>query len=79
MNDIEYGYGQIPWGRAIRSELGYELMPAGWVLPGGERTQDRARAQRVAAAIHEEFVRAGKRPVRFVNPHNKEREVAEAA
>jgi len=69
-NDVVYCYGLVPWGRAIRSELGYELMPAGWVLPGGERTQDRARAQRAAAVIHDEFVRAGARPGRFVNPHN---------
>jgi len=68
--DVTYCYGQIPWGKAIRSELGYELMPAGWVLPGGERTQDRERAQRAAATIHDEFVRAGTRPGRFVNPRN---------
>jgi len=69
-NDVEYCYGLVPWGRAIRSELGYELMPAGWVLPGGERTQDRARALRVATAIHDSFVRHKCRPGRFVNPHN---------
>ena len=78
-NDVEYGYGHIPWGRPIRAITGELRWPAGWVLPGGERTTNRDEAQRVAVAIDDEFVRAGTRPGRFVNPHNKEREVAEAA
>ena len=69
-NDITYGYGTILWAKAIRSDLGYLLVPAGWVFPGGARTTDRERALKAAMSIHEEFVRAGKRPVRFVNPHN---------
>jgi len=69
-HDIEYGYGHIPWGRPIRAITGELRWPAGWVLPGGERTTNRDEAQRVAVAIDDEFRLKRMRPARFINPHN---------
>lgn len=47
--DITIGKGRIIWAEA--TEIKGTVLPAGWVLPGGERTQDRARAEEVALAI----------------------------
>lgn len=49
--DIQRGYGRIIYAEAIDSP--YLKMPAGWVLPGGERTNDKLRAELTAAAIHD--------------------------
>jgi len=74
--DIGYVHGVILWGAAITEleipEEGYyrRAQPAGWVLPGGERTTNRQRALRAAIAIHDEFVSRKRRPERFINPHN---------
>jgi len=75
-DDIGYGYGVILWGAAITEleipEVGYyrRAQPAGWVLPGGERTTNRQKALRAAMAIRDEFIRLNRRPERFINPHN---------
>ena len=42
--DIVVGKARVPFAPAIPK---YNL-PEGWVLPGGERTADEARAKRVA-------------------------------
>ena len=42
--DIAVGKARVPFAPAV---LKYNL-PEGWVLPGGERTTDEARAKRVA-------------------------------
>lgn len=55
--DITIGKGRIIWADTLEytSNAGRyakgTVLPAGWVLPGGERTQDRARAEAVALAI----------------------------
>ena len=55
--DITIGKGRIIWADTLEytSNAGRyargTVLPAGWVLPGGERTQDRARAEEVAIAI----------------------------
>lgn len=49
--DIICGYGIVPWSPAV-TPYNRPAEPEGWVLPGGERTPDRERAQRVAEAIH---------------------------
>ena len=49
--DIICGYGIVPWAEACTPHHAPSEMP-GWVLPGGQRTNDRERAQRVAEAIH---------------------------
>jgi hypothetical protein len=47
--DITIGRGRIIWAEA--TEHKGLVHPAGWVLPGGERTLDRERAEAVARAI----------------------------
>jgi hypothetical protein len=47
--DITIGWGRIIWAEA--TEHKGLVHPAGWVLPGGERTLDRERAEAVARAI----------------------------
>lgn len=47
--DITIGKGRIIYAEALEHKGA--VLPAGWVLPGGERTQDRARAEAVASAI----------------------------
>ncbi len=46
-------------GRVLYAERGYTratgALPAGWVLPGGQRTDDEARARMVAANIDKRF------------------------
>lgn len=50
-------------GRVLYAERGYAratlgmvgVLPAGWVLPGGQRTDDEARARMVAANIDKRF------------------------
>ena len=46
-------------GRVLYAERGYTratgVLPAGWVLPGGQRTDDEARARMVAANIDKRF------------------------
>ena len=46
-------------GRVLYAERGYtratSVLPAGWVLPGGQRTDDEARARMVAANIDKRF------------------------
>ena len=46
-------------GRVLYAERGYTralgVLPAGWVLPGGERTTDEALARMVAANIDKRF------------------------
>jgi len=54
--DITIGRGRIIWAEALTYEgkrppyQGGTFLE-GWVLPGGERTQDRERAEAVARAI----------------------------
>lgn len=47
-------------GRVLYAERGYTratggVLQAGWVLPGGQRTDDEARARMVAANIDKRF------------------------
>lgn len=49
--NIVCGYGIIVWAEACTPHQRPHV-PAGWVLPTGERTTDRERAQKVAEAIH---------------------------
>jgi hypothetical protein len=50
--NISYGRGRILWAKAATCCSGI-LHPEGWVLPGGERTQNRNVAQAAAIAIDE--------------------------
>lgn len=56
--DIVIGKGRIIWGDALvyTPEKGHymkgQIFSEGWVLPGGERTQDRNRAEAAARAIN---------------------------
>ena len=43
--NIHIGHGRIVWGQP------WGAMPSGWVLPGGERTNDYDRATFAASAI----------------------------
>lgn len=43
-HDIRHGAAVIPWGALCRPRGAIEPIPAGWVLPGGRRTLDRAEA-----------------------------------
>lgn len=47
------GIGRIEYARATTSRLTGKHYPAGWVLPGGERTQSETRARNVAMNINE--------------------------
>lgn len=55
--DIVIGKGRIVWGDALEyaTKAGHypqgRVFREGWVLPGGERTQDRVRAEAAARAI----------------------------
>lgn len=48
--DISRGYGRVIWATATTARGIY--YPEGWVLPGGIRTNVRARAEAVADRIH---------------------------
>lgn len=50
--DISRGYGRVIWATATTDARGI-YHPEGWVLPGGIRTNVRARAERVADRIHD--------------------------
>ena len=53
--DVIVGRGEVQWSgypcKPVYGPHAGKELPAGWVLPGGLRTQDKAHAQRVAAAI----------------------------
>lgn len=51
MGSIWFGAGLVPWADAVRDDSGEITYPAGWVLPGGERTIVRERAEAVAHEI----------------------------
>lgn len=44
---VSFGNATVPWG------FSSGFIRAGWVLPGGERTLDRERVQRVVRAMDE--------------------------
>ena len=48
-NNIAVGKGRVLYAEAIND--GRTFMPAGWVLPGGRRTQSRDEAVAVATEI----------------------------
>jgi hypothetical protein len=50
-NNIRRGYGRIVYAKATTDNQGH-YHPEGWVLPGGQRTALRARAEAVADQIH---------------------------
>jgi hypothetical protein len=60
--DIQIGYGRIIWAESLEYKgknpkyVGRNLL-AGWVLPGGERTQDKDIAERMAMTIDDKFQR----------------------
>lgn len=51
-NNITVGKGRVLWGKSATCTSGLHH-PEGYVLPGGVRTLDRARAHAVASAIDE--------------------------
>jgi|DEB19_MinimDraft_3_1074340.scaffolds.fasta_scaffold10664_5 hypothetical protein len=65
LRDIQIGYGRIIWAESLDyrgrnpNYVGRNLL-AGWVLPGGERTQDKDIAERAAMAIDDQFQRKQK-------------------
>lgn len=67
--DISVGVGRIVWARELKYD-GFHpkfvgrTLPEGWVLPGGERTKDRAAAEAAAAVINS---------VRYVSRNSKRR------
>jgi hypothetical protein len=50
--NIRIGNGRILWAKACTCTAGIHH-PEGWILPGGERTQDSARAHAAALTIDE--------------------------
>ncbi|MGI4776934.1 MAG: hypothetical protein ACRYGA_02255 [Janthinobacterium lividum] len=50
--NIANGKGRVMWADATRDCTG-RTHEAGWVLPGGIRTQDEATARAVAVALNE--------------------------
>lgn len=48
--DVNVGSGRVPWANAT-TQRDNTYQPAGWVLPGGQRTEVRARAETVASNI----------------------------
>lgn len=50
--DIHIGAGHVPFAQSTTTRDN-TYHPAGYVLPGGQRTDDRARAELVAANISE--------------------------
>jgi tRNA nucleotidyltransferase/poly(A) polymerase len=51
--NITIGFGRVIWAEATTPRHKAEL-PAGWVLPGGDRTNDHSEAMRVAEWISEQ-------------------------
>lgn len=58
--NISRGYGRVIWATATTDAQGI-YHPEGWVLPGGVRTNVRARAEAVADRIHNIYVASPKR------------------
>lgn len=50
VRNYTYGYGRLIWAEAALTNDGM-LHPPGWVLPGGERTNDIEKAAAVAKWI----------------------------
>ena len=50
--DITRGYGRVIWATATTDAQGI-YHPEGWALPGGARTNVRARAEAAADHIHD--------------------------
>ncbi len=50
-NNITIGKGRVLWGKEVIKD-GKLIHPAGWVLPGGRRTNWREEAERVATVIN---------------------------
>lgn len=50
--DVQVGAARVPWAHATTQRDNTYHAP-GWVLPGGSRTTERARAEVVAANIHQ--------------------------
>lgn len=55
-NNISRGFGRVVYAMATTDHAG-RYFPEGWVLPGGQRTCVRARAEAVADRIHNLIVR----------------------
>lgn len=51
-NNITRGKGRVMWGTEIDDPT-RPYQPAGWVLPGGKRTQSRDVAEAVADRINQ--------------------------
>lgn len=49
--NVTQGFGRVIYGEAGTKHDG-TVLPAGWVLPGGRRTQNRQLAESVAAEIN---------------------------
>ena len=62
--NITVGKGRVLFAEAIND--GRTVMPAGWVLPGGRRTQDRDEAVAVATEIERITELAAARAARSV-------------
>jgi hypothetical protein len=58
--NITSGFGRIVFAKATTTLAGH-YMPEGWVLPGGQRTSDEARAKRCADSIDEVVRRSSRR------------------
>lgn len=61
---VIFGHAVLPWGEACQPIIGrwagYKV-PAGWVLPGGERVADLAEARIAAVKLHALMRAAGAR------------------
>jgi len=74
-NDVICGFGIVRYAhfqpeKVVNEKVVRPSMPSGWVLPGGERTQNKMRAAFAAEFIHRQFIKVNKTPVKFSNPHN---------
>lgn len=57
LRDFVVGKAIIPW--APQTKAGGATYPEGWVLPGGRRTRDEQRVQRIAEHM-DALMRGGK-------------------
>lgn len=61
---VIFGHAVLPWGAACQPIIGRYAgyyVPAGWVLPGGERVTDLAEARMAAVKLHALMCAAGAR------------------
>lgn len=59
---VIYGHAVLAWGEACQPIIGRYAgyyVPAGWVLPGGERVGDLAEARMAAVKLHALMCKAG--------------------